>query len=378
MKHRWRWIGAVVGAGVVAVLALLDLAGLLRPHPSARELVHRMSAAWEKLPGHHAELSAGLSSGGDGPTSSREWFRREGALIVGARDQMGFNHMERWEGPTWEYYQGGANLLVRVNVRNATSVPFARWRLSRIPSVADVVQVVRDAEDAQFVGNILTNAGIVWIIECQPKILGQKEEVRKSERDFDQVMFGPRWRVWLSAANGLPTHVLIGGTEPDQALRIGIQNIRPEPQLRPKAWQTLGGDRGIISQRVTLECDAQSEASMEKTRQAIRSRVDAWRKTLYGNQARSPSAMPRSSSSRPINGPPWSLTARRRGSSARNPGRRGSLRWTSAGWAHWSGLARDMRLRLGRRYRRRTSIVTAASTRHYQKGRTRRGEDDPP
>jgi hypothetical protein len=287
MKTRRSWWKPAIIAALAVTLALVgaDALGLLRPHPSATQIAQRMASAWDRLTAYQADLSVGTTErGGAGPTSSRQWFDKREGLTLGTPDDLGFYHMERWNNTGWDYYQGGVDLLAHVTIRNATAVPYARWRLSRNPGLEDLVQAITSAGHWTFVQNATLDEGDAWIIECQPKTPAV-DGATGTAASFYQDTFGRPWQVWISARTGLPAHILIGESSPGIPLRIGVQNLQVGPPSTKADWKRVGGQTGTVRQQMSLECDVQSQASIDATLRQIRTRVNTWKRTLLPKSA---------------------------------------------------------------------------------------------
>lgn len=281
IRRRPALLACAAAAAGVLIIAAIDGSGVLRPLPAAAQVVRRMTHAWEELPGYEAEVSAGkwVSMGG-GPQACRQWYSRDGAFILAASDQMGFRHVERWEGQTWDYYQPGVDLQVRMTLRNLDRAPYARWLITGFPSLGDLVRTIQDATETRVTGAAMTETGRQWIVDCRPRRLATPAGAGEQDRAFLENAFGRPWRVWLSETTSLPAHVIIG-PETEQPFRVGIAAVKSGTPTLPADWRDVLGSGTKVRARLSLQVDVPSAESRAAARAAIQGRVGLWQRSMY-------------------------------------------------------------------------------------------------
>lgn len=275
----WK-LGIWVGIALFIGLLIADNLSLTRPGISAPGIVRAMTKAWEQSRGYQADITVGQNSKDVSFVQNcRQWFNEDVGLVFAAKNAMGVFRMEKWSTGKWMYYQGGPYFLLDVDVRNEETRPFARWRHTRFPTVGELVSVIGQARELEYVRSSPKPEGEDYIIECQPQMPAGTADATEAERAFYNRYFTRRWQVWVASTTHMPMHIYIGPPE-EAPLRLGIENYRKGPINFPPDWKTIGGMPGEVKERVVLQCDLRSDQSIAEVRAKADSRMRKWEKNL--------------------------------------------------------------------------------------------------
>lgn len=287
---RRRIVIAVTAALAVfgSVLVVLDALALLQPRPPSAALLERMRQTWDNTQSYRGIIIAGPWRQGP-PSGSEQWYHKNGDLVMLVKESGGFSHLERWRGATWEYFQPGAGFEAQVKVARFERAPYARWAISRLPSMEDLVRVLQEASDVRVLEPATITSVQAWVVECRPRFPATtpRYATHRQGTDFRELMDRP-WRVWLADETGLPIHVLIGPDDPGSAYGIDVTSLKTGPAPIPKPWRKVFKGDSTVKRRYRILSDALSPDSLASARGRIEADAFTWKQSIYKRSGSQP------------------------------------------------------------------------------------------
>jgi len=256
------------------ILLALDAMGVLRPLPAADELRWRVEERWAGISSYEAHViqSGQVVAGAPGRGVVR--WDRGGRFGISAPDISGFFHRQVVSGDLREFYQPGAEVLARMEVRGLGAAPYGSWKITGYPGLQDLVRLLLEAREVTVIGRSRLGGESCVAARVEPSPPPALEKATGVEREFYQARFAVPWTVHVGERSRLPLFGSVPGIGGSQGWAVEFAQVRLDPPLRQTDWILPSAAPVRV---LELRCDLARPATVRAADERVQRVVNRWK-----------------------------------------------------------------------------------------------------